>query len=143
MADDKQPALGVYSVDLRDRGANDWIKVGTAVPHEDGRGYDIMLQALPLHAQLVLRAPAGTVGTEDERLSLAQQVEAFERAVIEQCLMETGGKISAVLGRLNIPRRTLNEKMSRLGIDRRRLTNNVGHENAGKSLKIGKGPLTR
>jgi len=56
----------------------------------------------------------------DARLSLAQQVEAFERAVIERCLEESGGKISAVMERLDIPRRTLSEKMARLGLDRRR-----------------------
>jgi two-component system, NtrC family, C4-dicarboxylate transport response regulator DctD len=55
-----------------------------------------------------------------ERLSLAEQVEAFERTLIERCLSETGGKISAVLERLKIPRRTLSEKMVRLGIDRQR-----------------------
>jgi hypothetical protein len=54
-------------------------------------------------------------------LSLASQVRDFERAVIRQCLLETGGNIGAVLERLKIPRRTLNEKMVRLGIDRRRL----------------------
>jgi two-component system C4-dicarboxylate transport response regulator DctD len=40
--------------------------------------------------------------------------------LIERCLSETGGKISAVLERLKIPRRTLSEKMVRLGIDRQR-----------------------
>jgi DNA-binding NtrC family response regulator len=53
--------------------------------------------------------------------SLASQVRDFERAVIRQCLVETGGNIGAVLERLKIPRRTLNEKMVRLGIDRRGL----------------------
>jgi two-component system C4-dicarboxylate transport response regulator DctD len=57
---------------------------------------------------------------EGGRMSLAQQVDAFERAVIERCLMETGGKISAVMERLDIPRRTLSEKMARFGLDRRR-----------------------
>ena len=45
----------------------------------------------------------------------------FERTAIQQCLLETGGNISAALSRLKIPRRTLNEKMVRLGIDRRSL----------------------
>jgi hypothetical protein len=36
-------------------------------------------------------------------------------------LLETGGNIGAALERLKIPRRTLNEKMVRLGIDRRSL----------------------
>jgi two-component system, NtrC family, C4-dicarboxylate transport response regulator DctD len=52
--------------------------------------------------------------------SLSQQVEAFERCVIERALAEAGGKISLVMERLDIPRRTLNEKMARYGLDRRR-----------------------
>jgi hypothetical protein len=54
-------------------------------------------------------------------LSLASQMKEFERAAIRQCLLETGGSIGAALKRLKIPRRTLNEKMVRLGIDRRSL----------------------
>jgi Bacterial regulatory protein, Fis family len=59
-------------------------------------------------------ADSGTV-------SLASQMKEFERAAIQQCLLETGGNIGAALKRLKIPRRTLNEKMVRLGIDRRSL----------------------
>ena len=72
-----------------------------------------------------------------ERLSLAQQVEAFERALIERCLAETGGRISAVLERLNIPRRTLSEKMVRLGIDRQRFRTSDGPNAADDSGGIG------
>ena len=57
---------------------------------------------------------------EDAKLSLAAQVEAFERTVIERALTESGGKISAVMEQLDIPRRTLSEKMTRLGLDRER-----------------------
>jgi len=64
--------------------------------------------------------------TGSERLSLSEQVEAFERALIERCLSETGGKINAVLERLKIPRRTLSEKMVRLGIDRQRFKTTDG-----------------
>jgi Bacterial regulatory protein, Fis family len=58
---------------------------------------------------------------DDGTVSLASQMKAFERAAIQQCLLETGGNIGAALKRLKIPRRTLNEKMVRLGIDRRSL----------------------
>ncbi|SON55630.1 C4-dicarboxylate transport transcriptional regulatory protein DctD [Hartmannibacter diazotrophicus] len=51
-------------------------------------------------------------------LSLADQLEQAERQIIERCLAETGGNIAAVMDRLGVPRRTLNEKMARLGIDR-------------------------
>lgn len=54
-------------------------------------------------------------------VSLASLMKEFERTAIQQCLLETGGNISAALARLKIPRRTLNEKMVRLGIDRRSL----------------------
>jgi two-component system, NtrC family, C4-dicarboxylate transport response regulator DctD len=75
--------------------------------------------------------------TASERLSLAEQVEAFERALIERCLTETGGKISAVLDRLKIPRRTLSEKMVRLGIDRQRFKTSDGPNAAEDSGAIG------
>ena len=54
------------------------------------------------------------------KISLAQQVDAFERRVIERSLAEAGGRISEVMEQLDIPRRTLSEKMTRFGIDRRR-----------------------
>ncbi len=69
--------------------------------------------------------------SEAGRLSLAQQVEAFERAVIERCLEETGGRISAVMERLDIPRRTLSEKMARLGLSRRQFVEAAGPNLAG------------
>jgi two-component system C4-dicarboxylate transport response regulator DctD len=72
-----------------------------------------------------------------ERLSLAEQVETFERALIERCLSETGGKISAVLERLKIPRRTLSEKMVRLGIDRQRFKTSDGPIAADDSAAVG------
>jgi two-component system C4-dicarboxylate transport response regulator DctD len=75
--------------------------------------------------------------TGSERLSLAEQVEAFERALIERCLSETGGKINAVLERLKIPRRTLSEKMVRLGIDRQRFKTTDGPNAADDSGVIG------
>jgi two-component system, NtrC family, C4-dicarboxylate transport response regulator DctD len=74
---------------------------------------------------------------EGARLSLAQQVETFERTVIERCLAETGGRISAVMERLDIPRRTLSEKMARLGLDRRRFVEPVGPNAADESQASG------
>jgi len=144
MHKDKAQALYVYSValDEHERDGTDWIKIGLAFPHMDGKGFDVTLEALPLYARLVLREPAAAERRDGELPSLARQVEAFERALIEQCLVETGGKISAVIDRLGIPRRTLNEKMTRLGISRRKLANNVRPNNAGRSLKSGNSPPT-
>jgi two-component system, NtrC family, C4-dicarboxylate transport response regulator DctD len=69
--------------------------------------------------------------------SLAQQVEVFERALIERCLVESGGRISTVIDRLDIPRRTLSEKMVRLGIDRRRFRTHDGQNPADDSPTMG------
>ena len=80
---------------------------------------------------------------ESAKFSLAQQVEAFERAVIERCLEETGGKISAVMERLDIPRRTLSEKMARLGLERRRFADSAGPNVATAATALGGKPPTR
>ena len=89
--------------------------------------------ALGLREPLLPNLP----GAESERLSLAQQVDAFERALIERCLVETGGKISVVMERLDIPRRTLSEKMARFGLDRRRFTTSGGPNSANESTPAG------
>ncbi len=52
---------------------------------------------------------------------LAERVAAYERALILAALRESGGSVAAALEILDLPRRTLNEKMTRLGIDRSRL----------------------
>jgi two-component system C4-dicarboxylate transport response regulator DctD len=72
-----------------------------------------------------------------QRLSLAQQVESFERALIGRCLVESGGRISAVMEMLAIPRRTRSEKRPRLGLDRRRFTSTAGPNAANESAPIG------
>ena len=141
MTKDSKNQLGVYSVVLDESGRDVWVEIGYATPHHDGKGCDLTLRALPLASRLVLREPdhdgpgdesgveslerAREDGQEETKdtgpLSLASQVRDFERAAIRQCLLETGGNIGAALQRLKIPRRTLNEKMARLGIDRRGL----------------------
>jgi two-component system C4-dicarboxylate transport response regulator DctD len=72
--------------------------------------------------------------------SLAEQVDAFERAVIERCLIESNGKIGAVMQRLDVPRRTLADKMARYGLDRRRYTDTVGQKSAKAAPAIGGKP---
>ena len=51
---------------------------------------------------------------------LAQQVEAFERRLICQALERCNGDMARTTELLGLPRRTLNEKVARHGIDRRR-----------------------
>ncbi|CAD5107116.1 sigma-54-dependent transcriptional regulator [Zestomonas carbonaria] len=50
--------------------------------------------------------------------SLAQQMEAFEAMCLHNALMHCQGNIAAVMELLQLPRRTLNEKMQRHGLSR-------------------------
>nr|WP_314877464.1 sigma-54 dependent transcriptional regulator [uncultured Pseudomonas sp.] len=50
--------------------------------------------------------------------SLAEQMEAFEAQCLRAALRQAGGEIKAVIEALQLPRRTLNEKMQRHGLVR-------------------------
>jgi len=81
---------------------------------------------------------AGRSPSSGSALSLTEQVERFEKSVIERALIESGGKIATVLKQLNIPRRTLNEKMARLGIDRKDYADLDRQESADEVAPTGK-----
>ena len=55
---DKQPVTAThraYSV-IRREGQDDyWLNIGAAFPHDDGKGYNIILQAHPIGEKLVVR----------------------------------------------------------------------------------------
>ena len=48
----------VYSIIERPRQEDFWLNIGVAFPHEKGDGFNVVLQALPLHGdgKLVMRA---------------------------------------------------------------------------------------
>ncbi|KQP40958.1 C4-dicarboxylate ABC transporter [Methylobacterium sp. Leaf104] len=50
--------------------------------------------------------------------SLATRVEAYERDLIRQALQQAQGNITEIMRLLDLPRRTLNEKMQRYGLSR-------------------------
>lgn len=50
--------------------------------------------------------------------SLKELMDSYERSLIEGALRRHSGRISDVMRELNLPRRTLNEKMTRLGLSR-------------------------
>lgn len=56
---------------------------------------------------------------DDNKIPFRQRVLAYEKYLIEVSLASHNGKISSVLEELNINRRTLNEKMTRLQIKRK------------------------
>jgi two-component system C4-dicarboxylate transport response regulator DctD len=56
-------------------------------------------------------APANT--------SLKQAVETFERSLIRRALEAHAGDVAAACEELGLPRRTMNEKMTRYGLSSR------------------------
>jgi len=52
-------------------------------------------------------------------MTLPEHVEAFERALIEQALSESGGIIKQTMELLGLPRKTLYDKMQKFGLDKR------------------------
>jgi two-component system C4-dicarboxylate transport response regulator DctD len=53
-------------------------------------------------------------------MTLPEHVEAFERALVEQALSESGGVIKQTMELLGLPRKTLYDKMQKYGLDKRR-----------------------
>jgi len=52
------------------------------------------------------------------QMTLPQHVEAFERALIEQALEESGGIIKHTMDLLGLPRKTLYDKMKKYHLDK-------------------------
>jgi hypothetical protein len=52
-----QPAYRAYTVIKREGQDDFWLSIGAAFVHQDGDGYNIVLQALPIDGKIVLRLP--------------------------------------------------------------------------------------
>ncbi|MEL6583167.1 MAG: sigma-54 dependent transcriptional regulator [Pseudomonadota bacterium] len=66
----------------------------------------------------VLDAVEDASAVSETPAGLRQQVDAFEKLMIEEALRRHKGSITAAIEDLDIPRRTLNEKMAKHGISR-------------------------
>ena len=60
--------------------------------------------------------PTPEVITEGKPLK--EYVDAFERMLIDKTMRRHKGSIQSVMDELNLPRRTLNEKMTKYGLTR-------------------------
>lgn len=49
------PAYRAYTVIKRENKDDYWLNLGVAFPHEDGEGFNLLLQAQPLDGEIVLR----------------------------------------------------------------------------------------
>ena len=53
----------VYTIVKRERKDDFWLNIGVAFPHDDGKGFNVFLQALPLgDGKIVLREADEKVG---------------------------------------------------------------------------------
>ena len=53
----QQPSYRAYTVVKREGQDDFWLAIGAAFMHQDGDGYNIVLQALPIDGKIVLRLP--------------------------------------------------------------------------------------
>ena len=68
----QQPTHRAYSVIKREGQDDYWLNLGLAFPHKDGKGFNIILQAIPFDAKIVIREIAGDdKDAEDERTKQA------------------------------------------------------------------------
>ena len=64
----------VYTIVKRDRKDDFWLNIGVAFPHDDGKGFNVFLQALPLgDGKIVLREAEAQAGEGDDRRDDSRQ----------------------------------------------------------------------
>lgn len=63
MANSQQPAFRAFTVVKREGTDDFWLPIGAAFPHQDGEGYNLVLQALPIDGRVVLRTPKDEGGS--------------------------------------------------------------------------------
>jgi hypothetical protein len=57
MSNTHEPIYQAYTVVKREGQDDFWLNIGAAFMHQDGDGYNIILQALPINGKIVLRPP--------------------------------------------------------------------------------------
>ena len=55
MAEEKKPLFRVYTLCPREHDKPYWLNIGMAFQHKDGKGWNLILQALPLDEKLIIR----------------------------------------------------------------------------------------
>ena len=63
----QQPTYQAYTVVKREGQDDYWLNIGAAFMHQDGDGFNIMLQALPINGKIVLRPPKAETEEPAER----------------------------------------------------------------------------
>jgi hypothetical protein len=77
----QQPTYQAYTVVKRDGQDDFWLNIGAAFMHQDGDGFNIMLQAFPINGKIVLRPPKGEPETRETGPSKDNTVERDRQTV--------------------------------------------------------------
>ena len=70
----QQPSYRAYTVIKREGQDDFWLAIGAAFMHQDGDGFNVVLQALPIDGRVVLRLPKG----EDDQQQGSGTVQALD-----------------------------------------------------------------
>jgi hypothetical protein len=84
MADKDQPQQEThyaYSVIKREGKSDYWMNIGIVFPHKDGKGFNIMLQAIPFDQKIVLREVSEDKSARDQSSSRDAEDEKTRQAV--------------------------------------------------------------
>ncbi len=61
----QQPTYQAYTVVKREGQDDFWLNIGAAFMHQDGEGFNVVLQALPINGKIVLRPPKADAKPDD------------------------------------------------------------------------------
>ena len=75
----QQPTYQAYTVVKREGQDDFWLNIGAAFMHQDGDGFNIVLQALPINGKIVLRLPKEDTKNTETELTQAAVRETNDR----------------------------------------------------------------
>lgn len=55
MTEPKMPSHAAYVIRDKDDGTANWREIGVAFEHKDGKGFDVLLDAVPVSGKVTLR----------------------------------------------------------------------------------------
>jgi hypothetical protein len=80
------PNYTAYTVIKRENQDDFWIAIGAAWMHQDGDGFNVVLQALPIDGKIVLRLPKS-----DTKAEVANEQQTV-RDANDRCKQRSGQK---------------------------------------------------
>ena len=75
----QQPNYRAYTVVKREGQEDFWLAIGAAFMHQDGDGYNIVLQALPIDGKVVLRLPKEDKGDQPSQDANVRSIKSGSR----------------------------------------------------------------